>query len=464
MRIRRKPGADGLGGVISADGMVATCAHHKILPGTKVTISLPDGRDVAGEVIGITFPTDIGLVRITEPGPFPYVERGDSTRLGPGDDCIAVGYGPVDAKARKPIVRKLALAAWPDGSWTHELPSDQVDWMGGDCGGGVFDASGRLVAIFLPGNTIPHGHKRIELLRAQWDDLHASFELARTAELETIQDKIQPGANHVKSCTVEILDGDKPVALGTIIGGSGRLITKASLVPRNLNCRLANGRILPAKVLKVMREYDVAILKIDAQNLPVIQWAKSETLPVGTVVGLAAKSSVLGFISHPPLSFPAEEGGLGAQIRDTEQGVEVEELFNFFRGPPRPLRKGDIILSVEGRPTPNCKELLALFNNTQPKPLGLAGDVIHLGVRRKGEQLEFDFVLAPQTGPRLAGQSARCSGFPNVYGVAARADFSLCGGPAHDRDGRVIGIVIANRQPGWLLVIPAAIAKKLVAE
>jgi hypothetical protein len=269
---------------------------------------------------------------------------------------------------------------------------------------------------------------------------------------------------------VEILDGDKTVALGAIVSASGRLITKSSVVPRHPSCRLADGRVLPAKILKTLREWDVAILKIDAQNLPVIQWSRSETLPVGSVVGLAAKSSALGFISHPPLSFPAEHGSLAAMLRDTERGVEVEEIIEYPTGSrsavftPRPLRKGDIILSIESHPTPNCEELQGLFSDKQPKSFAIAGELVHLVVERQAEKLEFDSVLMPLTWPRGAGQSARCSGFSNVLNVTAKADFNLCGGPAHDRDGLAIGIVIASREAGWLLVLPAAAAQKMIAE
>ena len=56
---------------------------------------------------------------------------------------------------------------------------------GSDRGGGVFDTMGRFVAVVLPGTETSHGHKRIELLRAQWDDWHAPFELPRTSELGT---------------------------------------------------------------------------------------------------------------------------------------------------------------------------------------------------------------------------------------------------------------------------------------
>jgi hypothetical protein len=48
--------------------------------------------------------------------------------------------------------------------------------------------------------------------------------------------------------------------------------------------------------------------------------------------------------------------------------------------------------------------------------------------------------------------------------LAASPDANLCGGPVHDHDGRTIGIVIAARQRGWVLVLPAATARQVAVD
>jgi S1-C subfamily serine protease len=63
VQIRRQPNQKGWSGtIISKDGLIATCAHHFVMPGTKVVVSLRDGRDVEAKVLGISFPCDVGLV------------------------------------------------------------------------------------------------------------------------------------------------------------------------------------------------------------------------------------------------------------------------------------------------------------------------------------------------------------------------------------------------------------------
>lgn len=460
VQIRRQPGAKGVSGVIiSQDGVVATVAHHFVMPGGKVIVSLPDGRDVAGEVVGISLPGDVGLVRITEAGIFPHVETGDSHRLRPGDPCLAIGYGPVGANTRQPQARATQVVELFGGRWSHVLPTDRsARFTGGDCGGGVFDAEGRLVAIADPhmGLPWPHEHRRIEILRKQWDELHAPFEQADVSEFAPVEDSIQAAADRVRPGVVEVLDGDKPVALGTVVSADGLILTKASVLPRTATCRLVGGRVLPATVIKIVREHDLAVLKVEAAGLPVVQWSSKIDPPVGTLVGLAGPSLATGSIASPTLSFPSERGLLGVTLQDGERGLEVVESGT------QPLRQGDLVLSVDGRPTANRKELRALLD-VAAAPIAIAGDQVRLVVKRDGERTELDLVLAPPTSPSLEGQSARCSGFSRVYSVAASPKFDMYGGPVLDREGRAIGIAIAARQKGWILVLPAATARSVAA-
>lgn len=469
VQIRSAPGEKGFSGVVvSQDGMVATCAHHFMMPESKVVVSLPNGRDLSGEVVGVSFPSDLGLVRITEPGPFPFVEMGDSTRVHPGDACIAIGYGPLKALARQPLVRRMTILESPNGRWSNELTGDTDEWGGGDCGGGVFDFDGRLVAIFIPGSRKPEDHPRVELLRKQWNDLHVPLEQSSTSELVGVERGMQQSATAALSCTVEVLDNDTCVALGTIFAADGRILTKASLLPRHPRCRLANGRLLRAELLKTVREYDLALLQVEAADLSTVKWSNSKDVPVGTVVGLAATSSVLGFISHSDLSFPAEPGYLWASFKDSDAGPEVEKVSKMIQGPqyakfgPQLLESGDIVLSIDGHPTRTREDVLALFR--QNSQLGvIAGDVVHVVAKRNDKQLEFDIPLGPPNWPRLAGQSARCSGLSRVFSVATNATWDKYGGPVFDRDGHALGIAIAGRQAGWTLVLPAAIIEGVLA-
>ena len=67
------------GTVITANGYVATCGHHRWLPGDTVNLAFTDGRDAAAVVLGKNRICDVGLMKITGDGPWPHVDFGDSS-------------------------------------------------------------------------------------------------------------------------------------------------------------------------------------------------------------------------------------------------------------------------------------------------------------------------------------------------------------------------------------------------
>ena len=154
------------------------------------------------------------------------------------------------------------------------------------------------------------------------------------------------------------------VAIGTIVSRDGQILTKASVLPEVTSCRLIDGRIFPAAVVKIAREHDLAILKIRVADLPIGEWSREDDPRVGTILAFPAASDGLavGFISHPPISIPPERGELWVRLRDRPPGLEIEEVYEGFRGSPvlhnTMLHKGDVILSVDGRPTPDSSKCL----------------------------------------------------------------------------------------------------------
>jgi len=80
----------GSGFVLSSDGTIVTNAH--VVEGAdKVTVTLNDGRKVAGKVLGVDPLTDVAVVKVTSDTPLPTVNLGDSDKLRPGEWVIALG-------------------------------------------------------------------------------------------------------------------------------------------------------------------------------------------------------------------------------------------------------------------------------------------------------------------------------------------------------------------------------------
>ncbi len=80
----------GSGVIFSPEGLVLTNAHV-IEDMDRLTVGLPDGRRVAGRVLGQDKLTDLAVVRLDEAGPWPSAPLGDSDNVKVGDWAIAVG-------------------------------------------------------------------------------------------------------------------------------------------------------------------------------------------------------------------------------------------------------------------------------------------------------------------------------------------------------------------------------------
>ena len=69
-----------------------------------------------------------------------------------------------------------------------------------------------------------------------------------------------------------VLCDGRAAAWGTVVRKDGYIVTKASEVHGKLSCRIGT-RELPATLVKAKAEYDLALLKVDANDLVPIIWA-----------------------------------------------------------------------------------------------------------------------------------------------------------------------------------------------
>jgi Do/DeqQ family serine protease len=79
----------GSGFIISADGLILTNAH--VVEGADtVTVTMRDGRELSGKVLGADSLTDVAVVRV-QGSNLPTAPLGDSDSLKPGEWAIAIG-------------------------------------------------------------------------------------------------------------------------------------------------------------------------------------------------------------------------------------------------------------------------------------------------------------------------------------------------------------------------------------
>ena len=190
-------------GVIVPGGYVITCAHHGRLPGEQLEITLADGRSVDAIVRGTNRLTDICLLKITDPGEWPFVNLGYTSLLPPGKSAVVIGYPIKDDQ--KPLVLDLRVIETPRGGLKRrdslsatfflECNNEEVITnLKGASGGGVFDAAGNVVGVLSSTNSqwshegIFHGeiwNARVELIHKNW------AKLADDSAVEVVDKEVQ---------------------------------------------------------------------------------------------------------------------------------------------------------------------------------------------------------------------------------------------------------------------------------
>ena len=139
----------GSGIVIDAKGLVLTNAH--VVDGAdRVEVSLPDGRELEGRVLGADPITDLAVVSIPSGSGLKAAPLGDSEALEVGDWAIALGtpYG-LERTVTLGIVSSLHRNITSLGFSDKRLELIQTDAAinPGNSGGPLINADGEVVGI-----------------------------------------------------------------------------------------------------------------------------------------------------------------------------------------------------------------------------------------------------------------------------------------------------------------------------
>lgn len=457
----REGDSQGSGVIVTADGYIATAGHVIKKPGSEVTVVLSDGRECKATTLGFDRAVDSGLIKLNDKGPWPHVEMGSTAQLKTGSWCVAVGHPLGYREGRPPVVRiGRALTV------LENVFSTDCVIVSGDSGGPVFDLDGKVLGInsrIGPLVTMNY-HVPIDLYRRDWnrlvakESLNADLPGKDTAEVKTPVRQVLAAA---RACVVRVRCDGQDAALGTIVGPDGWVVTKASELRGKITCRLDEKRELPATLVGVSTEYDLAMVKLEARGLPVLPWGQAKP-SVGTWVasaGLDADPIALGIVGAPERRIPPPSGVLGVVVADGDGGVKIVAIQPKSQAEKAGLKAGDVITKIAGSPTPNRAALQTVLK------VHHVGEKVKVSVRRDKQNLVLDAQLgqAMETlGSRRRdvinaagiGMSRRRDDFPVVLqhdGVVQPTD---CGGPLVDLQGTVVGINIARSGRSETFAIP----------
>jgi serine protease Do len=272
--------------------------------------------------------------------------------------------------------------------------------------------------------------------------------------------------------TCRVLADGKEVALGTIVAADGWIVTKASQLHGDVACRLKGGHFLDAKIVGVDEDYDLAVLKVEADHLPAIEWADPRGTHVGqwaVTPGLKRDPVAVGVVSVLPREIPHPRGILGVVLNQSDAGPAVAHVLPDSGAARAGLQVGDVIIRCDATNTRTSEALVKAVRGYAP------GDEIELTVLRGGEELKFKATLTARVGGEMSNRrevqnhmgselSDRRAGFP----LALQHDTVLrptdCGGPLVDLDGRALGVNVARAGRTESFAIPAAAVRKIVAK
>ncbi|WP_145062121.1 S1C family serine protease [Adhaeretor mobilis] len=250
--------------------------------------------------------------------------------------------------------------------------------------------------------------------------------------------------------TARVRSDGKQVALGSIVGADGWILTKASPLSGDVTCRLKDGRTYKADIVGISGEHDLALLKIEATNLRELRFS-SKTATVGSfvaTVGTQRDPEAVGVVSVPGREVPPQPGVLGIQLDQANKPLVVH-VFPESGAERAGVKENDLIIRINETPIPTRVELIETVRKFNP------GDRVKLTLERDSKTLTVEATLSgrfpgwrqsrSQFQNSLGGKlSVRRFGFPDVFQHDTVLAPNQCGGPLVNLDGESVGVNIAR--------------------
>jgi hypothetical protein len=480
------------GVLVSKEGYILTAPAPSLDPEiTPYLVLFPDGHRVVPEVVRED--KDNGLVLLKSPEipaglvPAPIAAIGDAKWF------LAGAWSPSPRPGEIPRIDLGRLIREPketNGPLVLDLPLRVP-------GSPIFDLAGRLVAIGRKPAPNRYACTCVPVagIVNSWPGLPTALVPGKPpapAPLEITEKDRKGTAVREKQLlpnlsepvpVVTVRQGDRTVALGTIVSDDGLILTKASELGDALSCQLGE-HAWPAALLAVDEETDLALLRVDARHLPIVSWHNAvpeagawlyspcppdENDPMPFSCGLLSHRSAVPR-GHTSLDQPEFITSLGIVLEQADSALVVAALV----GPEQEggFRRGDCVTCIGGRSVSTRADLIAELAARR------VGQHVEVDVLRDGKPAKVSMALAPALPWQAPNggdndilsnfASARRSGFADVLCHDGVLDAVHCGGPVTDSKGRFIGLNIARADKGatLALTVPAiqAAYKRLLSK
>ncbi len=349
--------AVGSGFFISADGLLVT-NNHVIDHATEVTVTTDDGKILTAKIVGRDPKTDLALLKVTDPGTYPYVSFAKSSpRVG--DWVVAMGnpFG-LGGTATAGIVsaRGRDIGAGPyDDFLQIDAPVNK-----GNSGGPTFNSNGEVVgvntAIFSPSGgsvgiafDIPSDAATpvIAALRDKGEVVRGYIGVQIQAITPELAESL--GLKNIKGALVADSQKNTPAAEAGVRAGDVITAVDGEAVagPKELSRKIGSMRPNESVKLDIVRDGKQQTINVKLAELPGEKTTKADQEDVrgGTTFGLQLA--------------PAKDVGAG------DTGVAVVNVDPAGLGADQGIRQGDVILEIAGKPVSDPAQVKAALNDAR---------------------------------------------------------------------------------------------------
>ena len=280
-----------------------------------------------------------------------------------------------------------------------------------------------------------------------------------------------PVVASVNDSTLMIMSGERQIALGTVVDSDGLVLTKASELRGNLGCKLLDGTIVDAEVIGIDPATDLALLKVDADDLTVVQWSEEPTPAIGRWLATPKgnkDTAAIGVVSVETREIPPSRPFIGIVMVNVEggKGVRIDKVVPNSPADFADLWVNDVIVKIDDtvvKDNIGVRDALGQYD---------VNDRVTLTVMRGTRELKIKLTLAErdkispenersnQQNSMGSILSRRRKDFPNAFQHDSMLTSNTCGGPIVDLSGKVVGINIARAGRVSSLALPVDLVRE----
>ena len=278
---------------------------------------------------------------------------------------------------------------------------------------------------------------------------------------QSIMKTVTPVAEKASSQVASVMADGKQLTMATVVSDDGLLLAPSTqLSDQSLKVNLGDKQY-KAEVITRFTKHDLALLKIEAEDLTPVKWVSKDIAKAGTILTSPApngKPMGIGLVSVEERSMLAK-GFLGVRTEGSKKGAQVKMVTPDSPAERAGIEVDDIIYEIAGTKIGknNIGKVVRKFE---------AGDSPEVKLRRDGESLTKTVELASretsiqpkrfQIMNQMSGPlSPRKSGYPQAIQHDIPLSPSQCGSPLLNLDGECVGINISRAGRVKTLAIPA---------